>query len=798
MTSHGMASMVACLVFVAAVGAPAAQMRAQLERDTVYLGAQTLLIVEVADAPSSVWPVVEAPEGLTIGRYGSPAIAHDLLRNRVQRTYRFRVVPDRSGTFTIAGITLDAGGESLHGGPVTLAVVEAPLRFETSTIEPGRMLAGEAARLVVQFAGTPPGEGVRPVVPEVKGVTIRPAGGPRVEMRRRDGMPLVSYIYQVTSTTVGRHRIGGITLAGLRAEPVTLEVGSFVVVDTRTESSSLEVGSSGLLHVVTRGLPDAADLHLVTPAGIEARRNPRQVRGPPGTVVFSYDVTARQPGSYTLEAVALTDGQRGTFPEPVTLSVRQAGEPGILACRGIPRSDRTVVGEPFIVDYEVLFRGDLRAAGIDTSDAGFAQKDHVKVEPVNELSYPDWSGQPVNLRFGDGAIQVLLGSGEHNGQTEQMLRFALRITPLAAEELSLDGLRVVVQVLVQERQATGRTFFSVTRTEEYSCTPDTPAHRVTDPPGLSAPPGYNGAVGRSFTFVTQLDRTQATAMSPLTLTMKISGESVGASFKPPDLSAVPELVRDFEVSPSVGGGEVEGDTITFEQVVRPRSEQVTELPALPLVYYDHEERRYSTVYSLPIAVTVTPGSLAGAGQMQNTGSTGNAADDAPPVVQSGESTVNLGANFTTLDEVDHGPLLSAAGVLAILVAGLLVVVLVPVVQRLNERRRPMATVRRRRQEVLGRLDELQAGEGFHARLSGLVQDYLRLTFELPPGEVSPDALVRAGSERKVDPSLLEELKSLLADCDTGRFAAAALPDAERRASIERARHVLVQLHREVR
>ena len=61
---------------------------------------------------------------------------------------------------------------------------------------------------------------------------------------------------------------------------------------------------------------------------------------------------------------------------------------------------------------------------------------------------------------GDGVAVMLSGNGELNGRKEQLLRFALRITPLAAGELSLDGLQVVLALQVKEERRDGFSFFS--------------------------------------------------------------------------------------------------------------------------------------------------------------------------------------------------------------------------------------------------------------------------------------------------------------------------------------------------
>ncbi len=774
-----------------------AEMTAGLERDTIYSGTSTLLVVEVSNARSADWPVVEPVEGLRITPYGSPGVIRDLFRGTIRRSYRFMVAPEKAGVFRISSVSLTADGEFLKRGPFTLRVVELPLKFHAVEIEPGEILVGETAKLTVSYQGVRPGK--VPVVPEVPGLSIRLTGSPRVQVTRREGIPISSYEFNVRAARLGDYQIKGLSLDGVPADAVALIVSSFVVVRTQVGASSLVVGGQTIVHIVVRGLPESAGLEPVAPAGLRVVPARQAYRGPPGTTVFSFDVTATEPGTPTITALQLPEGRQIALAQPISLSVRQSGEGGILACRGKPRTDQTVIGEPFVVDYEVFFRGDLRAAGIDPAGADFANKPYIKVQPVNDLTYPGFSGQPIQVRFGQGRAVMLSGSGEFNGQKEQLLRFALRITPLAAGELSLDGLRVLLLLQIKEEQ---RTAFSVTtssRSEQYERLAEVPPHRVIDPPGKTAPSGYRGAVGTSFTFATKLDRTKATAMSPLTLTMKITGESVGPQFAPLPLTEVPELTRDFDVSPTVGGGEVTDSTITFTQVVRPRSEAVTELPALPLVYYDYERKVYDTVYSLPIPIDVTPGSLVGAGAMEVTSLEDAHAGDAAAGHEAPTTpAVSLGANHTTLGDVATGKPIGPVGILAILIAGPVSIVLVRAGRQVYQRQRPVAEVRQRRRKLIADLDRVAGADHFHAALAETLQSYLRLTFDLPPGELSTNLLARAFQEHSASDDLRREAQELLAQCDAGRFAAGAVDDAEKARLIHRTRELLARLDRGVK
>jgi hypothetical protein len=769
-------------------------MIANLDRDTIYLGTQTLLAVEVADPASSDWPVVAPVDGLQIARYGGPGMIQDLVGGSIRRRYRFIITPDRSGVFEIPAVTLGEGPDAARQGPFTLRVQEVPLKFLSAQIDPPQICPGETAKLTVAYQGVAPGKDL--ALPTVKGLTFRSAGSPRIEVMRPQAMPVSIYQVDVSGTDNGTYQIDGISLAGAKADRVAVQVLPFVIADAQVAEPSLVVGGQTLVHVLARGLSQAENVSLVLPTGLSAQRARQQYQGPPGATVFSFDVTAAEPGTPTIAEIQLADGRRVALPKPLILSVRQGGQGDILTCRGVARSTETVVGEPFIVDYEVFFRGELQAAGIDMSQAEFASRPYITVEHIQDLSYEGWPAQAIRVQFGKKDQATLLsGSADLDGKKEQLLRFALKVTPLAVGEVDLKGVRIILRLVIKEEQRSPGAFFSSTRSQDFSRTIDVPAHRVIDPPGKTPPAGYRGAVGSSLAYTTSLDRTTAAAMSPLTLTMKISGEGVGSQLKPPPLAEIRELNRDFDVSPTAGGGDVQDKTITFTQVVRPRSESVKELPTLPLVYYDYLKKNYETVYSLPIPITVTPGSVVGATAMRTT--TVQTPSSAGPETPGSATTdvVALGANYATLGKLERQAPLGPGAVIALLLGGPAAIAGVWAGQRWHSRRRPLASLRRRQRELTRSLDGAGGRTDCHAFVAEVVQSYLRLVFELPVGELTTETLAREMDRKGVDGGLRREIHELLAVCDSARFAARRSSEQERSRLIEETRQLLARLDR---
>jgi hypothetical protein len=785
----------AALAFTLRLSTPAqaAQMVANLERQTIYFGTQTALVVVVADPTAGDAPVVAAVDGLQIAPSNSSGVVRDLISGAVRYNYRFPINPQRAGDFTIPSVTLGSGADALTQGPFTLHVLEAPLKYLAAQVDPPEIRVGEKATATIAFQGYRPDKTL--TLPTIDGLTLRVLCQLPLEMSRPDGLPISRYQVEITAARLGNFALKGIALDNAPADALTLKVLPFVIAQATAGETALVVGGQTRVQLVIRGLPTSAGVSLVAPRGLTVQSLPNPTSGPAGVATFSFNVKATEPGAPTITTLKLADGSQVPLPTPLVFSVRTGGEGDIIAARGTARSQQTVIGEPFIVDYEVFFRGDFQAAGVDLRGAAFAALPYVKVEPVNDVTYKDWTGQPAPITLialsDQGRMTALLGSGEINGHKEQMLRFALKITPLAVGDVDLKGVRAILRLQITRGQRGSGFYFM--GTQDYARAIDLPPHQVVEIPGKTPPPGYRGAVGAAFVYTTALDRTAATAMSPLTLTLKITGETVSTQFKPPALTEIPELTRDFDVSSTTGGGDVQGNTITFTQVVRPRRESVKELPALPLVYYDYLKKDYQTVYSLPIPLTITPGSLVGATDMQ-TRSGSDSAPQTPRESSAGDpEIVPLGANHTTLGAIHSSEPLNPGIIVAVLLACPCIIFAVWAGSAWHTRRRPVSSIRRQRRELVAALDHVAQRDGFYVALADLLQSYLRLTFDLPPGEVSAAMLTAAMNERQIDDNLRQSIEDLLMRCDVGRFTAAGADKAEKARLVEQARQLFARL-----
>ncbi|MCC9606150.1 BatD family protein [Blastopirellula sp. JC732] len=124
-------------------------------------------------------------------------------------------------------------------------------------------------------------------------------------------------------------------------------------------------------------------------------------------------------------------------------------------------------------------------------------------------------------------------------------------------------------------------------------------------PTAGRPADYRGTVGQ-YELVTQATPTSVKAGDPITLHIGIRGDGPMELVQAPPLAALPQLTANFKVANEPLAGIVEDDVKLFTTTIRPRREGITEIPAIPLSYFNPTTEKFVTVESAPISIHVDP------------------------------------------------------------------------------------------------------------------------------------------------------------------------------------------------
>jgi hypothetical protein len=285
-------------------------------------------------------------------------------------------------------------------------------------------------------------------------------------------------------------------------------------------------------------------------------------------------------------------------------------------------------------------------------------------------------------------------------------------------------------------------------------------------PTEDRPDTYCGAVG-PVRLTVNAEPQLVNVGDPITVTMRLTGkarlESVGA----PPLMQNEALMRDFKVPEDQLGGLVVGKQKTFTQTIRARSDEVTEIPAIEVSYFDPKDGEFRTVRSRPIPLEVRPASLV----------------DADDVIGFGDEVVAL--KLTTLTGGIQAGVTNTDRLLAVqglglswkLAAG---PVAGPVffcfVWLLKVRRDRMtgdvAYARKHRayRHAMRRLGAAAGAEGASDAIAACLLDYMADRTNRGGGAMTRQEATEVLRGANVDETLLERFDGLLERCELSRYA----------------------------
>jgi hypothetical protein len=128
-----------------------------------------------------------------------------------------------------------------------------------------------------------------------------------------------------------------------------------------------------------------------------------------------------------------------------------------------------------------------------------------------------------------------------------------------------------------------------------------------DPPIVGQPPNFNGIVGR-VRVETSVDPKEAIVEEPLMFVVRVLGD---ASAKHPPRRELlrifsEEAEHDFWIEPVPDRDVAKPGLWEFVYRLRAKHADVKEAPAVKLVYFHPDRRRYQTSFADPIAVTLRP------------------------------------------------------------------------------------------------------------------------------------------------------------------------------------------------
>jgi hypothetical protein len=323
------------------------------------------------------------------------------------------------------------------------------------------------------------------------------------------------------------------------------------------------------------------------------------------SVTHNFQVTPRQPGEFTIPAVAATVNGQKLSTQPLRLRVLKPNAPTPEAVTSgqqiafmrfqLPKNE-IYLGESITGELQLYFRDAVRNYG----------NFHISAMPIEGVTLgKNVQGQQRRVQVGNAVYTVI--------------PIYFSVSPIKTGPLTIGPITatVVVELPSNNRrrdpfmeQFGFRNFFNENEQRQLTLATETVTAQSLPLPTDKVSPNFNGAVG-SYTMTVTAGPTNVATGDPITVRVQISGRGALEALTLPEQTAW----KNFKTYPPTANVEFSDQlglqgAKTFEQIVAPQNTDIHELPSFSFSFFDPDEKAYRTLTQPPVALTVRPGGAA--------------------------------------------------------------------------------------------------------------------------------------------------------------------------------------------
>ncbi|QDU99104.1 BatD family protein [Lignipirellula cremea] len=346
------------------------------------------------------------------------------------------------------------------------------------------------------------------------------------------------------------------------------------------------------------------------------------------SAVYVWQVIPRREGTFEIPALQLQVDGRTETTDPLRFVVAKSETGDLLFVEVTGQQEKIYVGQPLTLTLNVWIKPYRDAKhSLTLTEANMWQ---LLSDGTRWGAFSDRMQELARNNQRPGGQEVL--RPDANGEEHAYYRYQVEATvyPKRPGQIDVGDVQVVVNYptrLEAARDPFGAMFdddffpggspfpggFGRSRRNTLTVSATRPAVaeasvepiEVTPIPTADRPFDYRGAVGE-YQIATQAAPTSVKAGDPITLHIGVSGDGPMELVAAPPLADLPNLTADFQVSREPLAGLVQDNVKLFTTSIRPRREGITQIPAIPLSYFDPVAEKFVTVHSEPITIEVAP------------------------------------------------------------------------------------------------------------------------------------------------------------------------------------------------
>ncbi|MHC4250916.1 MAG: BatD family protein, partial [Planctomycetota bacterium] len=332
------------------------------------------------------------------------------------------------------------------------------------------------------------------------------------------------------------------------------------------------------------------------------------------TTVFAYTLQIKAAGTYTLGPATARIGRRDVRSRTARLVVKKAGSRKDVRVFASIDPARAYAGKLVVATFEFAVAQGRQVNGYSLAIpflAGIGGAEASDPEDLIERVRKRGRAGLQVLQVGKPRAQAVakVSTRDIDGMPYEVYTVRRVILPSTPGLYDIGRASIVAAVVTGHRRVRDR--FGRIReepvTKRIALTSEPLSLQVLPPPTEGRPPGYSGAIGTYELSAEASPREVALGGEPVALTFTVRGEGNIETVPQPTLTDDSGWrVGSVEQKQKTGfeGGRPVGEK-RFTIPLRPRSAEVTEIPAAELAVFDPVDEAYVTLRTEPIPVRVT-------------------------------------------------------------------------------------------------------------------------------------------------------------------------------------------------
>ncbi len=480
----------------------------------------------------------------------------------------------------------------------------------------------------------------------------------------------------------------------------------------------------------------------------------------------NYYITATAAGTMTLPGVKVVVGAETYTTNLVEVKISQPGTTDRMTVEFLVSETKCYVGQPIAMTVRWIVTTRWQGVGFDVPV--FKSGDFY-IEEASEAAGAQTREQIVI----DGVpTTVTMDRESVRGMEATVISFSKVLIPKRPGQITLDPVTVSAEMAVG-RVRTNDPFNPYRMKYERVAAQSKPVELEVLPlPATGKPAQFYGLVGR-YRISASAAPTKVNVGDPITLTVRIGDNPYLKPVQWPPLEQIPELAANFRIPTERASPVLDSGYKVFTQTIRASNDAVTEIPAIPLAYFDPVRGNYVVAATSPIQLEVAPTKVLTNADMEGTSS--------QPVNREVEAIrKGLSANYygpELLANQSFSPLSAAISpaYVAIWLVPLMVLTVSSAV-KVAGRTSPESLARKRRRQAAGaamrRLKTVGCAipQDRPERLLSAMKGYVGDRFDKVSASLTAEDCRRIITEAEGETETAARYSRLIATCEEARYA----------------------------